>query len=86
MITKGNFVELIRGLDSDTLNSFATGEFFEKDFVLMEAHIFNVGGYATVESVDYDESLEEEADAHGNLFCDADSFLQLLEETNALEF
>lgn len=85
MITNGNFAEFIQSLNKEDLESIASGEFFEKDYVLMQAHVFNVGGYATIESVDYSEELEEEAHSNGNLLCDADDFLRLIEETNALE-
>lgn len=79
MITKENFAELIRTIDPEILSAE-----IEKyhEYILMEVHIFNVGGYATVESADYSEELEEEADSTGNLFCDKDTFLLLIDELN----
>lgn len=83
MITKDNFAELIQTIEPEILM-----EEIEKDndFILMEVHIFNVGGYATVESADYSEELEEEADSTGNLFCSKDDFLRLIEELQANEY
>lgn len=83
MITKENFKALIMTLEAETIQSVLNAP---NDYVLMEAHIFNAGGFATLESVDYDEEAEEEANANGNLFTDKDTFMILLEETEALEY
>lgn len=83
MITHDNFVELIRTIKPKDLQA----EIDKKhDYILMEAHIFNTGGFATVKSCDYDEDAFIEAEDHGNLFCDKDDFLRQLEETQALEY
>ena len=83
MITRDNFPHLIQTIEpeilSDELNK-------DNDFILMQAHIFNVGAYATVESTEYDEELEEEACRKGNLFCRKDDFLILIEELQANEY
>ena len=51
----------------------------QHDWVLMESHIFNVGGYATLESMDWNEDTQEYANDNGYLFCDKDTFVNLLE-------
>jgi len=85
MITSSNFASFVQTLEPETLKQIASG-IFEKDFIAFEAHIFNVGGYATLENVDYCEEREKECHDNGNLFCDVDDFLRLCDETQALEF
>lgn len=83
MITIENFADLIRTIDAKTLT-----EEIDKnhDFILLEAHFFNVGGFATLMSTDFSEELESEAHSNGDLFCSKDDFLRLIEETQALEY
>lgn len=83
MITVGNFSHLIQTIDPETLTDEINKD---HDFILMEAHIFNVGGFATVMSTDYSEELRTEANSHGDLFCSKDDFLRLIEETQANEY
>lgn len=83
MITIGNFAHLIQTIDPETLAE-EMGK--DNDFILMQAHIFNVGGFATVESIDYSEEMEEEAHSKGDLFCSKDDFLRLIEELQANEY
>ena len=83
MVTKDNFKDLIQTLRPQEIQK----EIDKKhDYILLEAHIFNTGGFATVKSCDYSEKKENRANANGNLFCDKDDFLRLLEETQALEY
>ena len=83
MITRANFSDLIQTIDPETLMEEVDKN---HDFILMEAHIFNVGGYATLMSTDYSEELRGEAHSFGDLFCSKEEFLQLIEETQALEY
>jgi hypothetical protein len=83
MITRDNIKEFIQTIPTETIQ-----EELDKpqDFILLQSHIFNVGGYATIESLDYDEEVDEEAQASGNLFCDKDTFLQLCSELEVFEY
>ena len=83
MITKENIKYFIETIDPETMQNVLDEQ---HDFILLEAHIFNVGGYGTIESLDYDEAVEEEAAASGNLFCDKDEFLRLCEELEVFEY
>lgn len=83
MITKENLKYFIETIDPETMQIELDKP---NDFVLLEAHIFNVGGYATIESMDYNEEVENEANANGHLYCDKDTFLRLCEELEAFEY
>jgi hypothetical protein len=83
MITKDNIKSLIETIPTETMQSELDKP---HDFILLQAHIFNVGGYGTIESMDYDEEVEQEAHAHGNLFCDKDTFLQMCSELEVFEY
>ena len=83
MITKDNIKYLIETIPTETMQSELDKP---NDFILLQAHIFNVGGYGSIESMDYDEEVDEEAQASGNLFCDKDTFLQLCEELEVFEY
>lgn len=76
MITRDNFQALV-----ETMRPSEITEQLDKqhDWVLMESHIFNVGGYATLESMDWNEETQEYANENGSLFCDKDTFANLLE-------
>lgn len=83
MVTKDNIKYLIQTISAETIQ-----EELDKpnDFILLQAHIFNVGAYGTIESIDYKEEVEEEAHANGNLFCDKDTFLQMCSELEVFEY
>lgn len=83
MITKDNIKHFIESIPTETMQEELDKQ---HDFVLLQAHIFNVGGYGSIESMDYDEEIEQEAHAHGNLFCDKDTFLQMCEELEVFEY
>jgi len=85
MITAENFATFVQTLDKDVLDQIASGV-FEKDYIALEAHSFNVGGYATFENVDYCKQRQKECHNNGDLFCDVAEFLRLCDETQALEF
>lgn len=83
MITKENLKYFVETIDPETMQTELDKP---NDFVLLQAHIFNVGGYGTIESMDYNEEIDEEASASGNLFCDKDTFLQMCEELEVFEY
>lgn len=83
MITKENIKEFIESIPTETMQAELDKP---NDFVLLQSHIFNVGGYATIESMDYDEEVDEQAQASGNLFCDKDTFLQMCSELEVFEY
>ena len=83
MITKQNFKELIQTIGAEELQSQLDND---GDYVLMECHVFNAGGFATIYSMDYDEEVESEAHSNGNLFCSKDEFIRFLEENEIMEF
>lgn len=72
MITNETFPGLIKTLtDKEIIEA-------DNDYIVMEAHIFNSGGYATLESIDYVDIDD------GSLVVDKDDFLRMLEEFNVL--
>jgi len=83
MITKENIKEFIESIPTETMQAELDKP---NDFVLLQSHIFNGGGYATIESMDYDEEVDEQAQASGNLFCDKDTFLQMCSELEVFEY
>jgi hypothetical protein len=83
MITKDNIKHLVETINPETMQAELDKP---HDFILLQAHIFNVGGYGTIESMDYDEEVDEQAQASGNLFCDKDTFLQMCEELELFEY
>jgi hypothetical protein len=72
MITKDNIKELIQTIEPSIIDEAVNSE---GDFILLEAHIFNTGSYATINSMNYDEGVEAHAAANGNLFIDKDTFI-----------
>jgi len=83
MITKHNFTALVQTLRPEEIdNEIDKGH----DYILFEAHFFNAGSYATIKSCDYDEDAQERAHDNGQIFCGKDDFMQLLEDTQALEY
>lgn len=83
MITKENIKYFIETIDPETMQNVLDEQ---HDFILLEAHYFNVGSFATIESMDYDYEVDQEAAASGNLFCDKDEFLRLCEELEVFEY
>lgn len=76
MITRDNFQALVETMRPSEITE-QLGK--QHDWILMESHIFNVGGYATLESMDWNEETQEYANDNGHLFCDKDTFANLLE-------
>lgn len=79
MITKENFVDVVKDIDLKTLH-----EEMDKphDFVYVTVSIFNAGSISNIESMDYDDATYIAAEEEGMLFCDKESFIQLLNENN----
>ena len=55
------------------------------DYVLMEVSTFNTGITVELTSLYYDEDVHQDAVDSGQLFCDKDGFLVLIEENSELE-
>jgi hypothetical protein len=83
MITKDNIKELIQTIEPSDIDAAINGD---GDFILLQAHIFNVGTYGTIESMDYNEDTANIAAGIGNLFVDKDEFLRLAEELEIFEY
>lgn len=83
MITADNIKELLQTLRPEEIENCIREA---GDYILLEAHIFNVGAFATIESHDYDEEIDENAQANGQLFCDKHSFRTLIDELMVFEF
>lgn len=79
MITKENLRDVLSDLSHKEARKAINDD---GDFVLIIIHIFNAGSYTTISSMNYNETIESEAQANGNLFCDKDTFLQLSEEVD----
>jgi len=84
MITRNNFRECLLILGKDKIKECM--DKYLEDHVLMEVSFSNVCVWVTIESHDYDETIEEEANNNGQLFCDKNTFEQLLQEENLLSF
>lgn len=82
MITPYNFTHALQTIDIADINEVINGN---KDYIKLELHTFNIGSFATIEEVDYDEEEHESVTSNGNLYCDKDEFLRLVEETQAFE-
>ena len=78
MVTRDNIEEVLN--QSLTIEEIQNALNDGGDYIMLELHIFNAGGFATVESLDYCEDAEQDAYGSGNLFCDKDSFVALCNE------
>ena len=83
MITLENIKELLQTLKPEEIENCMNES---GDYILLEAHIFNIGGFATIESHEYDEEIEAEAHYAGQLFCEKDTFQNILNELMIFEF
>ncbi len=82
MITRENLKWAIENIGSEKIDEVINES---GDYVLFEIHHFNVGSYPELTSYDYDDEIEMGAVESGNLFCDKDEFLTLIEEVGAFE-
>jgi hypothetical protein len=80
MITNNNLKDLFEALNEKDIDTVFESDL---DFILMELHTFNSGGYVTIKPHYYDESVAQEAADNGNLFVDKDDFLMLYQESGA---
>lgn len=83
MITKNNLKELIQTITPSDIDGAMNGD---GDYVLLQAHIFNVGAFATIHNMHYDALVESDAIASGALFIDKDTFLQIANELEIFEY
>lgn len=84
MITVDNFNEVIASLKLKDLVDVL--EDYDKDWVSLEVHTFNVGSYGTIKSCDYSEELEKEHEANGNLFIDKDNFISQMQDMDTVGY
>ena len=83
MITKDNLEYAISTVDPDRIRMAINGS---KDYIKFELHNFNVGSYATIEEVDYNEADKNDLRRNGQIYCDKDTFLQLLKDNNGMPY
>lgn len=55
------------------------------DWISMEVHVTNVGHTVQLESRDWSEEVEEELVCNGQMFCDKDQFLSVLDD-NGIDY
>lgn len=84
MITKDIFEDFF-------VNHIDEASFIEEfnknhDYMLLELHVFNTGGFFTFESMDYCDLTNTEAADSGNLFVDKDSLSSFISEVNPALF
>ena len=77
MITKDNVKQVLELLTPSSIR-LAMDEV--GDYVLVELFTFNVGSSATIRSMDYNEEVEQDAAASGDLFIDKSEFERLAVE------
>jgi len=77
MITRDNFQDVIYSIDKENIVN-AINE--PGDYILLEVHIFNAGSYATIESMDYSDEVDQESYNNGQMFCDKDNFIGILSD------
>lgn len=77
MINRENFKELMSTIETDKIRE----EFYKNnDYIYLVSHIFNVGSYLTINSVDYSEELEQEANENGDVLTHKDNLPFLLSQ------
>ena len=83
MITKDNLKYAISTVNPDMIKMAMNGS---KDYIKFELHIFNTGSYATIEETDYNKEDEHDLQSNGQIYCDKDTFLQLLKDNNVMPY
>jgi hypothetical protein len=78
MITPDNLNDVLNSLQADNIK-----EVYDKylEYILLEVFIYNTGHKAQLTAHEYNEEVEQEANDNGQLFCDMDTFLQLVKES-----
>lgn len=80
MITKENLKFCFDNLNQKEIDNFLDSPY---DFGLFELHIFNNGAYASIKPMHWDDKVNEEAAANGQIFCCKDTFLRLFKESKS---
>ena len=80
MITGNN---ISYAFDSITENEIKEVIRSGKDYVKFEMHITNIGGYATLEAVDYNEQERIEVEENGDIYCDLETLRRLWYESDS---
>lgn len=77
-ILRDEIKEFLNNLnDEEILKTYKDG----KDYIKLTNHVFNPGGYGTIEGVDYDEEDETETIDNGDIYTDVDNFSNLVRES-----
>lgn len=80
MITRENFNEVINSIKYDEIENIL---FDNPEYISIELMIANAGSWVFLNGYSsYDDEVVNEIQANGNVFCDKDDFLRLLEEAN----
>ena len=83
MITKDNLKYAISTVNPDRIKIAINGS---KDYIKFELHMTNTGSYSTIEETDYNKEDEHNLQSNGQIYCDKDTFLQLLEDIGVMPF
>jgi len=83
MITKDNLKYAISTVNPDRIKIAINGS---KDYIKFELHTFNTGSYGTIEEADYNKEDEHNLQSNGQIYCDKDTFLQLLKDNNGMPY
>ena len=75
MITRENITEILSKLEFNKILDAMNSKY---DFVLLELNIFNSGTSINIDTLDYCEEVEKEAQENGNLFLSKEDFYELL--------
>ena len=83
MITKDNLKYAISTVNPDQIKMVINGS---KDYIKFELHMTNTGSYSTIEETDYNEEDEHNLQSNGQIYCDKNTFVQLLKKNNAVPY
>lgn len=78
MITQDNITAILNDISEAQVT---TAYEVNSDYISLTVSFTNSGHSINFECVDYSEELEDEVQSNGNLFCDWDSFLQLVSDS-----
>jgi len=78
MFTKENIKSCLESLKRQEIENVMDSDL---DFVACELHIFNVGGYMSIEPVQWTKELNTELFDNGNMLIDKEELLQLVVDT-----
>jgi len=83
MITKDNLKYAINTVDPVRIRMAMNGS---KDYIRFGLHITNTGSFSTIEEVNYSLEDEYNSQSNGEIYCDKDTFLQLLKDNNGMPY